>query len=143
MQGIIGVFLGFLISLLISLVLNQPGAIQNISRLTAQPIYILFIIISTLGGGAVGYFCKTINISTNHKREENNPGNSFNSAAADVIVVVFAVLFALVVYVDSRAMSILYCFILPVILVWFLYRAYILKLFKADKSKNNSTTSGE
>jgi hypothetical protein len=42
MQGIIGAFLGFIISLLISLVLNQPGGMQNISLLTAQPIYILF-----------------------------------------------------------------------------------------------------
>jgi MFS family permease len=144
MQGIIGAFLGFLISLLISLVLNQPGAIQNISRLTAQPVYILFIIISTFGGGAVGYLCKTINFSADHKREDNNPGKSSNWAA-DVIVVVFAILFALVVYVYSKEMHILYCFILPVILLWFFYRILgtILSFFKADKSKDNSKTSGE
>ncbi|MCX6579443.1 MAG: hypothetical protein NT166_04605 [Candidatus Aminicenantes bacterium] len=132
MQGIIGTFLGFLISFLVSiLLLNQPGAFQKVPDLLKQPIYIVFIIVGTLAGMLVGYFSKAMRFANdNLKKESGKEGEpattiQFNDSLADTIVTVTGIFYGLIVVLLKSWWH--YFFIVPVLLLWFLFRKSVFK----------------
>lgn len=127
MQGIIGAFLGFLISFLASiLLLNQPGAFQKVPDLLKQPIYSVFIIVGTFAGMLVGYLCRTTHFDNdNPKKESGKEGEpattiQFNDSLADTIVTVTGIFYGVIVLLLDRWWH--YFFIVPVLLLWFRFR---------------------
>lgn len=146
MQGIIGAFLGFLISFLLSVfLLNQPSAFQKVPELVRQPIYFIFIGVGTLAGMLIGYLCKSNHFSA--KKEYGKEGEiavvHFNDSLADTIVTVTAIFYGFTVLLLNRGAH--YIFIFLVLLLWFLFRKVISqrKNLQSDQTKATSTKVDE
>lgn len=121
MQGIIGAFLGFLISFLASiLLLNQPGAFQKVPDLLKQPIYSVFVIVGTFAGMLVGYLCRTTHFDNEYPKKDTAVVYPFNDALADTIVTVACIFFGVIVHPLDHCCH--YIFIFLVLLLWFLFR---------------------